>query len=293
VTQSGRGDQLAASTPATRRDRWITRLERRLYRTGWPARLARAMGMPLSPRVSRHTVELPQWPPASRPLRIAYASDFHAGPTTHPALLAAACAALRDAQPDLLLLGGDFVGADAGAVHALAPLFLEVPAPLGRLAVLGNHDWWSSPRPIVNALRTAGVDVLINRNVRLPPPFDRVWICGLDDHCAGAPDADAALQGADGVRVVLMHSPSSLLDLGRRHFDLALCGHTHGGQMALPGGIPLVVAQGPLSRKYSRGRYNLHSGGVLIVSVGLGCTLLPFRTFARPEIVVCDVTGTD
>jgi predicted MPP superfamily phosphohydrolase len=88
-----------------------------------------------------------------------------------------------------------------------------------------------------------------------------------------------------------MHSPSGLLDLADRRFDLALCGHTHGGQMALPGGTPIVTSGGSLSRKYSRGRYDLASGGKLIVSVGLGCSLLPLRTFADPEIVVCDVTA--
>jgi predicted MPP superfamily phosphohydrolase len=293
VTPVGGGERLAASAPATRWDRWIAGLECRLYRNGWPARLGRAMGMPLSPRVRRLTIALPEGPPAGRRLRIAYASDFHAGPATHPALLAAACAALRDAQPDLLLLGGDFVGADAAAVDVLAPLFREIPAPLGRLAVLGNHDWWSSPTRIRDALTAAGVQVLINRNVRLPPPFERVWICGLDDHLAGVPDADATLASAAGVRVVLMHSPSNLLDLGRHRFDLALCGHTHGGQIALPGGIPLLLPKGRLSRRHSRGRYDLDGGGILIVSVGVGCTLLPFRAFAHPEILVCDVTGPD
>jgi uncharacterized protein len=297
VTQIGGGEQvvgdeqLASSAPATRWDRWTAGLERTLYRNGWPARLGRAMGMPLSARVSRHTIELPGGPPNSRPLRIAYASDFHAGSATDPALLAAACAALSDEQPDVLLLGGDFVGADAAAVDALSPLFRDIPAPLGRFAVLGNHDWWTSPGHILNALTTAGVDVLINRNVRLSPPFDRVWICGIDDHLGGTPDADAALADADGFRIVLMHSPSNLLDLGRRPFDLALCGHTHGGQIALPGGIPIVVPQGRLSRRYSRGRYDLDGGRVLIVSVGLGCSTVPFRAFAHPEILVCDVTG--
>ncbi len=285
------GEQLVSSAPATRWDRWTAGLERTLCRNGWPARLGRAMGMPLSTRVSRYAIELSAGRPSSRPLRIAYASDFHAGAATHPDLLAAACAALRDAQPDLLLLGGDFVGADPAAVEALAPLFREIPAPLGRFAVLGNHDWWSSPGLIRNALTAAGVDVLINRNVRLPPPFDRVWICGLDDHLGGTPDADAALATAAGIRVVLMHSPSNLLDLGRRGFDLALCGHTHGGQIALPGGVPLIVPKGRLSRRYSRGRYDLESGGILLVSVGVGCTLLPFRAFAHPEILVCDVMG--
>jgi predicted MPP superfamily phosphohydrolase len=247
--------------------------------------------MPAVVRIVRHTVAALGGTPARRSLRIAYASDFHAGPTTDPALLAAACAALRDTQPDVLLLGGDFVESDGAAVGDLAPLLCEIPAPLGRFAVLGNHDWWSSPQSVVDALTTAGVEVLINRNVRLPPPFDDIWVCGLDDHTAGAPDAGAALEGADGVRVVLMHSPSSLLDLGGRRFDLALCGHTHGGQIALPGGFPLVVAHGPLSRQYSRGRYDLGTGGRLIVSVGIGCTVLPFRLFSHPEIVVCELSA--
>lgn len=90
LTQAGGRDQLAAAPAATRWDRWIARLERRLYRNGWPARLGCAMGMPISPRVRRHAVELPDGPPADRPLRIAFASDFHAGPTTSPALLATA-----------------------------------------------------------------------------------------------------------------------------------------------------------------------------------------------------------
>jgi len=293
VSEVGRDERLDASAPVSAWDRWITSVEQRVYHNGWPARFGRWMGMPLSPLVRRLTITLPGGPPAARPLRIAYASDFHAGPATHPALLTATCAALREAQPDLLLLGGDYVGADAAAIDGLAPLLREIPAPLGRLAVLGNHDWWSSPRRIVNALTAAEVEVLINRNVQLPAPFDRIWICGLDDHIGGVPNAEATLAGASGVRVVLMHSPSNLLDIGERRFDLALCGHTHGGQIALPSGIPLLLPKGRLSRRYSRGRYDLDSGRILIVSVGVGCTLLPFRAFAHPEILVCDVVGAD
>ena len=289
MTEVRRESRLRTSPPTGWWDRWMLRLGRRLYRTDWPARVGRIVGMPLVPRATCHRIEARDGSASRRSLRIAYASDFHAGPTTHPSLLAAACAALRDAEPDLLLLGGDFVESDPAAIDALAPLLGEVPAPLGRLAVLGNHDWWSSPRRIVEALTAAGVEVLVNRNLRLPPPFEDVWVCGLDDHIAGAPDAEAAMDGADGVRLVLMHSPSNLLDLDDRPFDLALCGHTHGGQIALPGGRPLVVAQGALSRRYSRGRYDLGNGRTLVVSVGIGCSLLPFRAFSHPEIVLCDL----
>lgn len=224
-------------------------------------------------------------------MTIAYASDFHAGATTNPALLRAACAALRAAAPDVLLLGGDFVTHDPSAVDALAAELGSLPAPLGRFAVLGNHDWWAGAPRVVQGLEAAGITVLVNQSARLPAPFDGVWICGLDDHWSGRPDAAAAVAGADGIRVMLMHAPSGLLDLGHERFDVALCGHTHGGQIALPGGIPIVVPFGPLSRRYCRGRFSLGDGRTLIVSVGLGCVVVPFRLFAAPEILVCQLTA--
>ena len=205
------------------------------------------------------------------PLKIAFASDFHAGPTSDPAVLRQACEALRAAQPDVLLLGGDFVTFLPAEIDWLAPELGAITAPHGRYAVLGNHDWWADTPYIVERLESAGIQVLTNRNVRLDSPFDDIWICGLDDHWCGEPDAEAALSGAVGSRVVLMHSPSALLDLDGARFDLALCGHTHGGQLALPGGIPIVVPHGPLSRRYGRGRFALEDGRTLIVSVGLGC----------------------
>ncbi len=225
------------------------------------------------------------------PLKLAYASDFHAGPTTDPALLKRAVAALHEAGAHVLLLGGDFVSLAPSEVDWLAGELGEVPAPFGRFAVLGNHDWWSGPQHIVRRLEASGIQVLTNRNVRLEPPYQRVWICGIDDHWCGDPDGTAALDGADDIRVVLMHAPSGLLDLGQARFDLALCGHTHGGQVALPGGVPILVPHGPLSRRYARGRFELAEGGTMIVSVGIGCVVLPLRLFAKPEIVVCTLDG--
>ena len=99
------------------------------------------------------------------------------------------------------------------------------------------------------------------------------------------------MNGAGDIRILLMHSPSGLLDLNGERFDLAMCGHTHGGQIALPGGIPIVVPHGRLSRRYSRGRFELPEDQTLIVSVGLGCVLLPLRVFAQPEIVLCEVAA--
>jgi predicted MPP superfamily phosphohydrolase len=270
--------------------RTASRLEGLLYRGGWPVRLARAIGIRPEVRTVRHDVDLRLDSGRMPPLRIAYASDFHAGPTTDASVLRAACADLRAAAADLLLLGGDFVTGRPTEMEWLARELGAIPAPLGRFAVLGNHDRWSDAGSVIERLEAAGIRVLMNANVRLAPPFDRIWVCGLDDHWSGRPDAAAAVSGADGVRVVLMHAPSGLLDLGAERFDLALCGHTHGGQLALPGGIPIVVPQGPLSRRYVRGRFSIGNGSTLIVSVGLGCVVLPLRTFADPEIVICTLS---
>jgi predicted MPP superfamily phosphohydrolase len=250
----------------------------------------RGLGIRSSVRVNRQSVIVDHGSMAAAPLRLAYASDFHAGPATDPAVLRAACARLRAASPDVLLLGGDFVTLVSTEIDWLARELGSIPAAYGRYAVLGNHDWWSDTPYIVRRLEEAGIQVLTNRNVRLDPPFDQVWICGLDDHWTGSPDAAAAMNGAIGIRILLMHSPSGLLDLGGERFDLALCGHTHGGQLALPGGTPIVVPHGGLSRRYSRGRFQLEGDRTMIVSVGLGCVVLPLRVFAQPEIVICDLT---
>lgn len=264
----------------------VRRLESLLYRGGWAVRLARAVGMRPEVKVSAHTVETSAIP-QGRALRIAFASDFHAGPTTDPQVVAAACRAIVASRPDVVLLGGDFVNFEPQAIDEITGDLRSLAGVAPCYAVLGNHDWVAGPDQIRGHLESLGIEVLLSRNVQLAPPFERVWICGLDDHWSGSPDADAALSSAGECRIVLMHSPSGLLDIGDHRFQLALCGHTHGGQIALPGGRPIVLPNGPLSRRYARGRFELPGGRTLIVSTGIGCALLPIRLNADPDVLLC------
>jgi predicted MPP superfamily phosphohydrolase len=258
------------------------------YRGAWPARLARLLGLqgPLS--VSVYTLPVARAHRAAPPIRIAFASDLHAGPATYPGLITEACRALAEARPDLLLLGGDFVSFHARHVDRLIPLLAAIDAPLGKFAVLGNHDLLADDAYIVRRLGDAGVRVLVNENARLPAPHDDVWICGLDNTEEGAPDAEAAFAGADGIRLVLMHSPDGLRAVAGRTFAAAFCGHTHGGQFWV-GERALLNFSGPLSRKYLRGGvfHRAGSGGVVLVSRGVGCGNLPLRRRADPEVHVC------
>jgi len=226
---------------------------------------------------------------ASDTLRIKFASDFHAGPSTPQKAIDNALERLASIDADVMLLGGDFVSLRAEYARDLAQRLAAIPAPLGRYAVLGNHDHWSGSEAVTAHLEEAGITVLTNRGIRLPDPFADVSICGLDDHTSGVPDADAAFAGAGATRIVLMHAPSNLLDVGDREFVVAMCGHTHGGQIAFPNGKPLKVAHGPLSRRYNAGRFDLDDGRVLLVSRGIGCSTIPVRLNSPPAVMMCTI----
>jgi predicted MPP superfamily phosphohydrolase len=290
---------LATETPAKRRrskDRWSIEFifESLLRPANWAARLSYALGLQGHVCASEITLG-PKHAEAHRPrrpLRIAFGSDFHAGGMTDDRTLEQACATLAELEPDVLLLGGDFVTSRAVDVERIAPLLAEIPAPLGKFAVLGNHDLYVETAHVEARLESAGITVLTNSYVRLADPFGDVVICGLDDALEGNPLPHLALDGVEGTRIVLMHSPDVLTALGDREFDLALCGHTHGGQIALPWGTPIIVPGGRLSRRYCRGRYQVgcNDANALLVSRGIGCSALPLRLFAAPEVHLCLIT---
>ncbi len=256
----------------------------------WPARLAVRLGASVEVEIERHDVSVTALGDVP-PLTIAFASDFHAGPTTPRPLLHRAAAALAELRADLLLLGGDFVSLRASYAREIIRLLGAIPAPLGRYTVLGNHDHWAGVSNIEAELAAGGIALLTNRQARLPAPYGQVSICGLDDHTSGEPDAAAAFDGAGPIRLLLMHAPSGLLDIGTREYAVALCGHTHGGQIALPGGRPLVVPHGALSRRHLAGRYDLDGGRALLVSRGVGCSTLPFRWNSPSSILSVTLTG--
>ncbi len=261
-----------------------------IFRPGhWASRLSYALGLQGHLETTTTIVHPRERGPRERPLRIAFASDFHAGSTTHPRLLAEACEALDRLEPDLLLLGGDFVSVRASYIDQLALHLAAIRAPFGKFAVLGNHDLRANSAHVIAALEAAGIRMLTNDHVTLDAPFADVTVCGLDDPTRGTPRADRALDGTHGTRIVLMHSPDGLEAIGDRPFDLALCGHTHGGQVSFPGGRPLFVPGGHLNRLYCNGRFNVGCAGasVLLVSRGVGCSTIPVRAFAAPEVHLC------
>ena len=272
------------------------------YTGGWAARLWALV--PGATRVSliEHSLSIPGRENGRPPLRIAFASDLHLGPTTPREVLDAAFARLESTRPDVLALGGDYVflGATKERVRELQTRVMHVNAPV-KLAVLGNHDFWARPERLEDCLTQAGVRVLVNESVRLPPPHDDVAVIGLDDPLTSRRITDkiALQEGVDAalarvadapIKIALCHSPDGYPEVKGRGVQLLLCGHTHGGHIALPGYRPLFIP-GPHGRLWPHGRHDV-DGLTIFVSRGVGGSLVPMRTYAPPDVALITIDRT-
>lgn len=223
------------------------------------------------------------------PLRIALLTDIHARPggagTTRRIVRRT-----NMLGADLVLIGGDFVedlDADPRKLAALRPLS-GLRARLGTYAVLGNHDSvHDGEDSIRRAVERDGIRVLMNEHVALP---GGAALIGLGDHRAHESDPAPAFADVphDAPTIVLVHSWKSLELPGMRRFDVALAGHTHGGQGCVPftGICPYLEED---MKPYSRGLYDWPAGGRLYVSRGLGTSGKRARIGARPEIACVDL----
>ena len=272
--------------------RWRGALEsvlRLVYRGDWPAKLWSIVPRAHDVVVARYDLELPAG--TGRPLRVAFVSDLHVGPTTPEPLLRAGFAAAHEAKPDVLLLGGDYVFLDAEPqrLALLEQLVESVSCPV-KLAVMGNHDLWAHDQAISEALARGGARVLVNEAASLPEPWSDVVVIGLDDPWTGTCDSAAAAAQLNGqpFRIVLCHSPDGLDRLAGLRFDVFIAGHTHGGHVAAPWG-PIVLPHGALCRRYPAGPASF-CGGWVCASRGLGGVELPVRTFAPPDIMLLDLS---
>ena len=235
-------------------------------------------------------VGLPDWPAGAAPIKIALLSDIHIGNIAmDESRLRRVAEQVDAAKPDLIVLAGDFVvGHDHHGIEARAPRLTEplshLRAPLGTLAVLGNHDYWTDAKRVSAALTAAGVTVLDNESVRRGP----ISVVGVSDSISGHDDIAASLGSnrARGPIVVLTHAPDLVPSLppGVR---LVLAGHTHCGQVVLPV-IGVVPRWSPyVHRRISDPRYRCgviqDPGRTVIVTGGVGSGTLPIRFGAPPD----------
>lgn len=239
--------------------------------------------------VTNHTVKLPQLPPEFDGFRIAQISDIHLEDGDMARDLPNICRLVSAQKADAIVITGDFVTrAVAADAEILARGLAPLRAPMGVFGIMGNHDYWGSERSqfIEEMLAPTPVAMLINQTYIWEKNGARLHLAGFDDFWAGTPDFDgvAAQIPAGEAAIALGHEPDFAIEVAAlKKFGLMLSGHSHGGQIALPGGIPIHVPQ--YANKFPRGWYDV--GGMrLYTNRGLGTVGPPMRFFSRPEISI-------
>jgi predicted MPP superfamily phosphohydrolase len=259
----------------------------------------------------QHYVPLISGWPNDVPLTIAAIADVHAGePYMSLLRIEEIVAATNSLQPDVVVLLGDYAAGHRFvtrpvALRDFAARMRDLRAPLGIYAILGNHDWWddfdamrTGRGPVLarRALEDAGIPVLENDAVRLTKGGRPFWLLGLGDQLAfgsrrrGVDDLPRTLAKItdDAPAILLAHEPDIFPQVPRR-VALTLSGHTHGGQVRVLGFSPMVPSR--FGNRFAYGHV-VEGKRHLIVSGGLGTSILPVRLGVPPEIVLVQLGGT-
>jgi predicted MPP superfamily phosphohydrolase len=231
------------------------------------------------------------WPPGLAGLRIAVLGDIHTGsPHISPGKLRAIVAEVNAAQPDVVVLLGDYVihgivGGTFVEPEITAEILGGLRAPDGVVAVLGNHDWWYDGTRVRAALESNHIVVLENDSHPVNRNGTRLWIAGLADLWTREVDIKAALSGIPSAEAVLLltHNPDVFPAVPAR-VALTLAAHTHGGQVRLPP-FPAPVVPSRYGSRYAAGHI-VEGGRHLFVTTGVGMSILPVRFAVPPEVVL-------
>lgn len=241
--------------------------------------------------VEPHSIEVTSFPvfqqsarQVGKQLTIAFMSDFHRSLATPGKIIHQASRLCQLQKPDIILLGGDFISGDANLAGECADELGDLKAPAGIYYVLGNHDHWHGKDKVRSALSAKGFTDLTNLNTCIVPGL---FLCGLDDLWAGKPDKEKAFKGTGtGRKLVFSHNPRIFSAINTSQC-VAICGHTHGGQI----NIPFIPNPYLISwKKYLKGWFS-EENSRMYVNRGIGMLTLPFRFRCRPEITIFKVTA--
>lgn len=237
------------------------------------------------PIVRRASIIVPDWPAGEPPRTVLLISDTHvAGPDMPPERLARIIDSLNRLKPDLVLLAGDYISNKSFATRyypvaeTVAP-FARLKAPLGTVAVLGNHDHWAGPSAFRHAFAREGIPLLANGAIRRGP----FVIGGVDDAFTHRDDVPRTVRAmarlGAGPRIILTHS--SHIPVPPAAAAL-LAGHSHCGQMVLP---EIGMAIGPLvPASWQPCGLQMVDNTPRFVTAGLGTSIVPLRLGAPPDI---------
>lgn len=237
------------------------------------------------PEITETVISLRRLPLALDGLRIVHLTDIHHSIFTPLEEVERAVYLANRLEPDLVALTGDYVTFSPAYIQPVARALGRLKARRGVFAVLGNHDFQVDAEEITRALRSHRIRVLRNSRRPLRAGKETLWIVGVDDIWWSSDDLPAALKAvpARDAKVLLCHNPLGIWQASRHAIDLVLSGHTHGGQVRVPGFRHLYKSK--LGERFVDGWNRLH-GTQIYVSRGIGKVIVPIR-FDCPSEIAC------
>ncbi len=229
-----------------------------------------------------------------RPVKLAVVADLHAKPGDGD-FIDSVVQRILDAKPDAVLMLGDFMsGHNAEQSMDLSELaeHLRPLAGLPCFAVCGNHDYYHGIAGVRAMLQSLGVPSLEGKRAALEVGGDTLYLGGVRCLCHFyRPGTVPALpeDDKDAALLLLSHSPAGAR-YAKPGTTATLAGHTHGGQVCLPGGIPFIRPDNRVRWEEVAGAYE-EQGRPVYVTRGLGSSILPFRLFCRPELTFVMLHG--
>jgi len=237
----------------------------------------------LAIQVRHNRVSLQNLPSAFEGFTLLHLSDLHAD--LNPPAIAALARLVSQLDYDACVFTGDYRAATYGpideAIRHMASLCTQLSQPL--FGVFGNHDSIF----MLPAMEQMGIRMLVNENVRIERGDQAIYLAGIDD--AHYYQVDNLQKAAESIpyeqtSILLSHTPEIYRQAAHAGFDLMLCGHTHGGQICLPGGIPVTLdANCPRYMGSSSWSYQSMLG---YTSVGAGSCIVDARFNCPPEITL-------
>lgn len=232
-------------------------------------------------------IPLRSLPPAFDGLTVAQVSDLHLGRYTSARRVRQVVDAVMALRPELIVVTGDHVDRlSHGEAEVLAGELSRLSAQLGVYAILGNHDHWTDADTVAGALVHAGLRLLRNARARLELEGQVLYLAGVDDVWERKHDLGRALDGLppQACVVLLAHEPDLADEVARDgRVGLQLSGHSHGGQIVVPGLGPPVLPT--LGQKYPSGLRQVREMW-LYTNRGIGMVNPPFRLNCPPEITL-------
>ncbi|MGE5373755.1 MAG: metallophosphoesterase [Bacteroidota bacterium] len=244
-----------------------------------------------TPVLERVEIPVRNLHPALDGFTIVQLSDIHLQPFTKPDLVRRAVEMSNELRPDLVVLTGDYVWRDQDAAFELAPILAGLNARHGVYSVLGNHDLWLDAETTVRAFEEASLPMLVNQGVEIHQGKGAFYLAGMDDGWSGRPDLALSIEKAPaGVPIVLLlHEPDLVSETSRNpRIALQLSGHTHGGQVLIPGRPPIFTPI--LGKIYSQGLFKVNDTW-LYTNRGLGVISVPLRFNCPPEVTLLTLTS--